>query len=180
MPEEFPVFVKSPVSDAVYIRKTMTSNIYKFLNDTMFCAYTFDFGEYAIPERLLNTDDAFSEIQKPVSKNYATLVKFFKGNNIAIMVALVQKTTGPWIAYAINNSGKWMWLNYPFPENLSDPLSGSLQGISANDELVFIVSSSQVEQLLEDKSFNISNKDKIDKDLLLKNGFFFLKAELKK
>ena len=177
--ELFPVFIGSPSNDAVYVRRTMTNKVHKFLNDTMFCAYSFDFGEFAIPQSVSNTDDDFGGIQKQPNNYFATLVRFFKGSNVAILAASVQKPDGPSIAYGVNNKGVWKWLNYPFPQNLSDPLSGSLQGVNVNDELIFLLSSEQLLRLMDDTSFKFNNATIMEVDSVRICNYFILKCKLK-
>lgn len=140
--EKFPVFI--PASDGrILLRESLNPTVYALTGEgTVVPRYSFDFGEYAVPEEYYEQSSPMAAVELLMKRPFTILDRILDRKNYVVIQAQVQyPNVAPMLIYGIKkkNENRWLWFNFEDIPNNQGLWVNSIQDLTDNDELICLV-----------------------------------------
>ena len=136
--ELFPVFCSH--GDSVYVRETLSNKIRLLYDNKISTLYTFDFGNYSIPDEFYTQSSAHESMEILLNQDYTYQKQFCIASRFALIENIMNRQDGVRAVYAILNrfNDKWLWVNQVL-EQENDPFSGTFKFIDEEGYFYFLL-----------------------------------------
>lgn len=144
--ELFPVFCS--YNDSIYVRETLSNQIYLVCHNQIMTLYTFDFGENNIPAEFYTQSSARESTEVLLKSEYTYQRQFCITKQYALIENVINKRDGALFVYAILNksSQKWIWVNQSALQNTS-PFSETFKFIDEQGYFYFLLDGEKQNEL---------------------------------
>lgn len=136
--ELFSVFCS--YNDSVYVRETLSNKIRLVHNNRISTLYTFDFGNYSIPDEFYTQSSADKSIELLMNQDYTYQNQFCITPQFVLIENTMNRQEGIRSVYAILNkfNDKWLWVNQVLRQE-NDPFSGTFKFIDEEGYFYFLL-----------------------------------------
>lgn len=130
-----------PGGDSVFVRESLSNEIYSIRNGAARVAYRFDYGQYNIPAEYFKMDDAEQAGNWLFVRKFALQQLFLTSDQWVVMSAFMQKQDAFTLAYGFKNraTGVWQWCNYSGRDNPSIFFGDHVLKLLTDTDLYFMV-----------------------------------------